>query len=275
LKIFCGGEALPRDLATQLLETSHLLWNMYGPTETTVWSTVNRIDDKEGPVLIGFPIANTQVYILDQHLQPVPIGVPGELHIGGDGLARGYLNQPRLTDERFIANPFSDVPGSRLYKTGDLAKYLPDGNIEVLGRLDFQVKVRGFRIELGEIEATLEQHPAVQQAVVTARENIPGDKQLVAYIVANDHQKLLVNTFRNFLKKKLPEYMMPALFEMMDALPLTPNGKVDRKALPPPTGLRPDLNLAYMAPRTELEQTITGIWQEVLQIEKIGIEDNF
>jgi amino acid adenylation domain-containing protein len=275
LKILCGGEALPRDLATQLLERCASLWNMYGPTETTIWSTVNKVDDEKGPIFIGFPIANTQVYILDRYLHPVPVGVPGELHIGGDGLARGYLNRPELTAERFIANPFSDVSGSRLYKTGDLAKYLPDGSIEVLGRLDFQVKVRGFRIELGEIEAALEQNPKVRQAVTLVREDVPGDKQLVAYLIANDHQTPKIDILRNFLKEKLPDYMVPASFVMMEQMPLTPNGKVDRKALPLPTGLRPDLDLAYVAPRNDLEQTISAIWQEVLKIEKIGIKDNF
>jgi amino acid adenylation domain-containing protein len=275
LKILCGGEALPRDLATQLLQRGHSLWNMYGPTETTIWSTVNKLKDKEGPVLIGFPIANTQIYILDQHLQPVPVGVPGELHIGGDGLARGYLNRPELTAERFIANPFNDMPGSRLYKTGDLAKYLPDGNIEVLGRLDFQVKVRGFRIELGDIETTLEQHPAVRQAVVIAREDIPGDKQLVAYIVSNDHQTIPVNALRSFLHKKLPSYMVPSLFEMIDALPLTPNGKIDRRALPAPDRIRREKSETLIAPRDELELQLTKTWEKVLGVQPIGVSDNF
>jgi amino acid adenylation domain-containing protein len=275
LKILCGGEALPRDLATQLLQRSHSLWNMYGPTETTIWSTVNKLDDKEGPVLIGFPIANTQIYILDQHLQPVPVGIRGELHIGGDGLARGYLNRPELSAERFIANPFDDRPGARLYKTGDLAKYLPDGNIEVLGRLDFQVKVRGFRIELGDIETTLGQHPAVQQSVVIVREDIPGDKQLVAYIVSNDHQTIAVNTLRSFLHKKLPSYMVPSLFEMIDALPLTPNGKIDRRALPAPDRNRRETSEALIAPRDALELQLTKTWEKALGVQPIGVSDNF
>jgi aminoglycoside N3'-acetyltransferase/acyl carrier protein len=275
LKILCGGEALPRDLATQLLQRGHSLWNMYGPTETTIWSTVNQINDKEGPVLIGFPIANTQVYILDQHLQPVPVGIPGELHIGGDGLARGYLNRPELTAERFIPNPFNDMMGSRLYKTGDLAKYSPDGNIEVLGRLDFQVKVRGFRIELGDIESALEQHPAVRQAVVTAREDIPGDKQLVAYIVANDQQTIAVNTLRSFLNKKLPSYMVPTFFETINALPLTPNGKIDRRALPEPDRIRRETSEALIAPRDALELQLTKTWEKVLGVQPIGVSDNF
>jgi aminoglycoside N3'-acetyltransferase/acyl carrier protein len=226
-------------------------------------------------VLIGFPIANTQVYILDQHLQPVPVGIPGELHIGGDGLARGYLNRPELTAERFIPNPFNDMMGSRLYKTGDLAKYSPDGNIEVLGRLDFQVKVRGFRIELGDIESALEQHPAVRQAVVTAREDIPGDKQLVAYIVANDQQTIAVNTLRSFLNKKLPSYMVPTFFETINALPLTPNGKIDRRALPEPDRIRRETSEALIAPRDALELQLTKTWEKVLGVQPIGVSDNF
>jgi acyl-CoA synthetase (AMP-forming)/AMP-acid ligase II/acyl carrier protein len=275
LKILCGGEALPRDLATQLLKRGHSLWNMYGPTETTIWSAVNKLDDKEGPVLIGFPIANTQIYILDQHLQPVPVGVPGELHIGGDGLARGYLNRPELTAERFIPNPFNDMMGSRLYKTGDLAKYLPDGNIEVLGRLDFQVKVRGFRIELGDIESALEQHPAVKDAIVLASEDDPGGKRLVGYIVSKEIMEFSIIELRNYLKEKLPEYMVPSAFVSLKELPLTPNGKVDRKALPVPDKERPELGEAFVAPRTPMEERLAEIWSQVLDLDQVGINDNF
>ena len=187
LKILCGGEALPRELANQLIEKSASLWNMYGPTETTIWSTVHQVSSTEGPVLVGRPIANTRIYILDRYMQPTPIGVPGELCIGGAGVARGYLNRPELTEEKFIADPFSHEPGARIYRTGDLARYLADGNIELLGRIDHQVKVRGFRIELGEIEAVLREHPALRDAVVLAREDVPGDKRLVGYVVAAEH----------------------------------------------------------------------------------------
>lgn len=274
LKILCGGEAMPRELADQLLSRSNDVWNMYGPTETTVWSTVSKVEAGDGPVSIGRPIANTQIYILDPQMQPVPIGVPGELHIGGDGLARGYLNRPELTGQKFIPDPFNNNPHAQLYKTGDLARYLHDGNIEFFGRIDHQVKVRGFRIELGEIEAVLEQHPAIGQAVVTAREDIPGDKRLVAYLLATDPPPT-VSELRNFLKESLPDYMVPSVFMFMAAFPLTPNKKVDRRALPPPDSLRPELEAAYVAPQTEVERTIAPIWQEVLNVEKVGVHDNF
>jgi len=275
LKMLCGGEALPGDLASQLLERGDSLWNMYGPTETTIWSSVYRVESKDSPVLIGAPIANTQMYILDRKLQVVPVGVVGELYIGGEGLARGYLNRPELTRERFIDNPFSREPGSRLYKTGDLARYWPDGNIEVLGRQDQQVKIRGFRIELGEIDTILSQHPAVRQAVVVAREDVPGDKRLVGYLIPEGKEAPSVSELRQYLKEKLPEYMVPSAFVIMEKFPLTPNGKIDRKSLPSPTGLRPELASAYVAPRTEMEGTITSVWQAVLHVEKVGIHDNF
>ncbi len=292
LKILCGGEALPRDLATQLLERSHSLWNMYGPTETTVWSAVNKLEEKEGPVSVGRPIANTQIYILDRHLQMVPVGVPGELHIGGDGLSRGYLNRPALTAERFIANPFDDKSGSRLYKTGDLAKYLPDGNVEVLGRLDFQVKVRGFRIELGEIEAVLTQHPAVAESVALVREDETGDKRLVAYVVVDAEQaqalthsegeawteqmvKTLIPELQTYLGEQLPGYMIPSAFVTLDSLPHTPTGKVDRQVLPAPDRNRSQPAEAFVAPRDELELQLTQIWEKVLGVKNIGMEDNF
>jgi amino acid adenylation domain-containing protein len=276
LKILCGGEALSRELANQLLEKGASLWNLYGPTEATIWSTVDGVDNTEGSVSIGRPIANTQIYLLDERLQPVPVGVPGELYIGGAGLARGYLNRPELTAQKFIVNPLSQDPNARLYKTGDLARYQSDGNIEYLGRIDHQVKVRGFRIELGEIEAVLSQHPAVLQSVVIVREDIPGNQQLVAYLVPRPEQTLpTVSELRQFLKQQLPEYMTPSAFAILDSLPLTPNGKVDRKALPSPEGLRADLAAAYVAPQTEIEQMIATVWQEVLRVEKVGIHDNF
>jgi amino acid adenylation domain-containing protein len=275
LKMLCGGEALPRDLASQLLERGESLWNMYGPTETTIWSMVYRIESKASPMLIGRPIANTQIYILDRNFQLVPVGVAGELCIGGEGLARGYLNRPELTAEKFIEDPFSAVTGARLYRTGDLVRYLPDGNIEFLGRIDHQVKIRGFRIELGEIESVLEQHEAVKEAVVMPREDIPGEKRLVAYLVPNGKQTPSVSLLRQYLKEKLPDYMVPNAFVMLEKFPLTPNGKVDRKALPSPTGLRPELESNYVAPQAEIDRTIAAIWQEVLRLEKIGIHDNF
>jgi acyl carrier protein len=234
---------------------------------------VHQSQRETGWMPIGRPIANTQVYVLDAHLQPVPIGVSGELYIGGDGLARGYLNQTELTNERFIANPFR--PGQRLYRTGDLVRYLPDGNIEYLGRIDDQVKVRGFRIELGEIRAVLGQHPAVQEAVVIAREDQLGEKRLVAYLTARQQLAPSVNDLRIFLKERLPDYMLPSAFMFMDALPMLPNGKVNRRALPVPDSLRPDLQAAYVPPQTEVEQAIAAIWKEVLHLEQVGIRDNF
>ncbi|MEG3959207.1 amino acid adenylation domain-containing protein [Microcoleus sp. herbarium2] len=276
LKILCGGEALSRELANQLLEKGASLWNLYGPTEATIWSTIARVDNSDGTVCIGRPIANTEIYLLDEHLKPVPVGVPGELYISGAGLARGYLNRPELTAQKFIANPLSQEPNARLYKTGDLARYQRDGSIEYLGRIDHQVKVRGFRIELGEIEVVLNQHPVVQQSVVTVREDIPGNQQLVAYLVPEPEQTPpTVAQLRQFLKQQLPEYLTPSAFVTLDSLPLTPNGKVDRRALPSPEGLRADLAAAYVAPRTEIEQMIATVWQEVLRVEKVGIHDNF
>lgn len=255
-----------------------ILINEYGPTETVVGCCVYQVPQSQqlsGSVPIGRPIANTQLYLLDEHQQLVPIGVPGELHIGGAGLARGYLNQPELTALKFIPNPFNNEPGTRLYKTGDLARYRPDGTLEFLGRIDHQVKIRGFRIELGEIEGVLLGHPEVQESVVIAREEIPGDKRLVAYVVpsvAKAHSAL-ISDLRSFLKQKLPEYMVPSAFVVLKTLPLTPNGKVDRRALPKETKF--ELEETFVAPQTEIEQTIATIWQEVLRVEKVGIYDNF
>ncbi|MFN6571976.1 amino acid adenylation domain-containing protein [Dendronalium sp. ChiSLP03b] len=270
LKILCGGEALPAHLANQLRQRSCSLWNMYGPTETTIWSAASQIETDSKLIPISHPIANTQLYILDQYNQLVPIGVIGELHIGGEGLARGYLNRPELTVEKFIPNPFSEQPGTRLYKTGDLTRYLPNGEIEYLGRIDYQVKIRGFRIELGEIEASISQHPAVREVVATA-----DAQSLVAYVVPHAEQTLTITELWGFLEPKLPNYMLPTAFMMLEALPLTPNGKVDRKALRAPDTVRPQLQAIYQPPQTEVEQTIADIWQRVLQVEDIGIHDNF
>ncbi|MBD1942368.1 AMP-binding protein, partial [Coleofasciculus sp. FACHB-712] len=324
--------------------------NHYGPTETTVGVLTYQVEsgnvaNVSKTVPLGRPLANTQIYILDNHLQPVPIGVSGQIYIGGESLARGYLNQPELTAKRFISDPFLKNSGvissplhepafplnptspqptapaplsacgeglgvgcfpdavngfdiksqeseensklktqnSKLYKTGDLARYLPDGNIEFLGRIDHQVKIRGFRIELGEIEAVLRQHPAVEQAVVVVREDLPGDKRLVAYSVLSQQQgsreeasqSNLMGDLRSFVKAKLPEYMMPSAFVILKTLPLTANGKVDRKKLPVPEQIRPELAGTFVAPRTNVEEILAGIWAEAIGIEQVGIYDNF
>ncbi|WP_257236847.1 phosphopantetheine-binding protein [Nostoc sp. 'Peltigera malacea cyanobiont' DB3992] len=222
---------------------------------------------------IGRPLANTQVYILDSHLQPVPIGVVGELYIGGAGLARDYLHRPDLTSEKFIFNPFSNQLDARLYKTGDLARYLSDGNIEFLGRRDHQVKIRGFRIELLEIEAVLAQHPMVQETIVLVRE-YASEQRLVAYVVPQQEPPVS-STLRNFLKEKLPEYMIPAAFVFLEAFPLTPNGKRDRRALPAPDTSQRNLEIDFVAPLTPTEHELASIWLEVLRLKQVGIHDNF
>ncbi|BAY09129.1 non-ribosomal peptide synthetase [Calothrix sp. NIES-2098] len=272
--IIVAGEACKTELAAEWSSRVRF-FNAYGPTESTVCATMAEYTDANQKLTIGRPIANSQIYILDTHLQPVPIGVAGEVHIGGIGLARGYLNRPELTKEKFIPNPFSKKIGSRLYKTGDLARYLPDGNIEFLGRIDDQVKIRGFRIELGEIEATLAQHPLVQQAVVTVREDIPGDKRLVAYIVAQSQPAPTTSEWRSFLKQSLPDYTIPNAFVVLETLPLTPNGKVNRRALPEPDTESVNLATDYVAPSTPTQEAIAAIWKQVLGVEKIGINDNF
>jgi len=271
-----GGEVLPAVLATQLKQiVSGNVINMYGPTETTVWSSTYSVKGDENAISIGGPIANTEIYILDHNLQPVPVGVIGELFIGGDGVARGYLNWSSLTAEVFIKHPFSDKARTRLYRTGDLARYRPDGNIEFLGRIDHQVKIRGYRIELGEIERLLEQHPAVREAVVLAREDNPGDKRLVAYMIPNHSQKFSGSELRDYMKQKLPEFMVPSHFVTLDAFPLTPNQKIDHKALPAPNKIQIESEMIYAPPKNELEQTIAKIWQELLNVPKVGINDNF
>ncbi|HET9917757.1 MAG TPA: amino acid adenylation domain-containing protein [Candidatus Binatia bacterium] len=274
--LLLGGEQLDQDLVDRTFSDMPdiEIWNLYGPTEATANACTGRVMPHSPPA-IGRPIANTQVYILDRQLQLVPIGVPGELHIGGDGLARGYLNHPELTAEKFIANPFSPDLTSRLYKTGDLARYLPDGNIEYLGRIDNQVKIRGFRIELGEIEAVLAQHPSIQQAVVLAREDNSGDRRLVAYTVANEGSAPSSHDLRSHLQHTLPEYMVPSAYVFLESLPLTPNGKIDRKALPAPDQTRPELEDTFAAPRTPVEEILANIWCTVLKLDKVGIYDNF
>jgi amino acid adenylation domain-containing protein len=283
MKIFCGGEALPRELAIQLLARGMPVWNLYGPTESTIWSTLYLLELLDGSVPIGRPIANTEIYILDPYLALVPVSVTGELYIGGAGLARGYLHRPELTAEKFIPSPFSSEPGSRLYKSGDLGRYLPDGNIEFLGRIDHQIKLRGFRIELGEVESVLAEHPMIRETVVIAREDAPSDpavslrtgQRLVAYVVPRREPAPTINELRSFLKEKLPEHMIPSAFVLLDTLPLTPNGKVDRKALPAPDQGRPQAEESYIAPRTPVEEMLAEIWAEVLKLDKVGTHDNF
>jgi amino acid adenylation domain-containing protein/thioester reductase-like protein len=306
LKILCGGEALPADLARSLLPRCAELWNMYGPTETTVWSTTTRITTTDEPITIGRPIANTQIYILDEQMQPVPIGIVGHLYIAGDGVAKGYWDHPDLTAERFIKvegrrmkdestpNPSSFIlhPSSFiLYKTGDLARYLPDGRILFLGRSDFQVKVRGYRIELGDVEATLARHPDVAQAVAVVvptagTRPMSNDQQLVAYVTARGHNRPTPQALRDFARVTLPAYMVPAHFVVLDRLPLTPNGKVDRRALPAPTPPAVGASAARATadgatvidePRTALEREVAALCANVLGLglERVGLHDSF
>ena len=275
LKALCGGEALPPELAQQLAPCVNSLWNMYGPTETTIWSAICKVEP-ECTISIGQPIANTRLYVLDACGGLAPIGVPGELHIGGDGLARGYLNRPELTAEKFIADPFSGQPGARLYRTGDLARYRAGGTLEFLGRLDNQVKVRGYRIELGEIEAALASHPRVRQNAVVVRDDQTGEKRLAAYIVPDGTEAVTSGELRQFLKETLPDYMVPSAFVTLAELPLTPNGKVDRRALPAPgQAATPACEESYVAPNVTLHYQLVQIWEELLEARPIGIRDNF
>lgn len=279
-QLLAGGEALSAAHVRRMLQAlgDRRLINGYGPTENTTFTTCHAMTAAcpvGHSVPIGVPIANTQVYILDGHLQPVPVGVYGELHVGGDGLARGYWNRPGLTAERFIPNPFSSKPGSRLYKTGDTARYRADGTIEFLGRRDHQVKLRGYRIELGEIEVALGEHPAVEQAVVACREDVPGHPRLVAYLILSPGEGKPADDFRGFLRERLPAYMVPSAFVVLEALPLTPNGKVDRGALPAPDGTQAERSAAVVPPRTETEQSIAAVWGEVLGVEDLSVDDDF
>lgn len=277
-----GGEAASWHLIKQIQQYAPTcrIFNHYGPTETTVGVLTYPLKRGQAghyseTVPLGRPLVNTQVYVLNQQLQPVPIGVPGELHIGGAGLARGYLNCPELTAAKFISNPWSEKPRAKLYKTGDRVRYLPDGNLEFLGRIDNQVKIRGFRIELGEIESVLKQHPEVREVVVIDQEDELSVKYLVAYVVPRQGNIFSASELRRFLKEKLPEYMMPSAFVPLKNLPLTPNGKVDRRALPSPEMARPDLEDTFVAPRTPVEESLARIWAEVLRLEKVGVHDNF
>jgi amino acid adenylation domain-containing protein/non-ribosomal peptide synthase protein (TIGR01720 family) len=276
--VICGGQIMTGELQEQFFARLHAnLHNFYGPSEASIDATswTCEPDSAQRTVPIGRPITNVQVYLLDSQLSPVPVGVPGELHIGGVGLARGYLNQPQTTAEKFIPNPFSETPGSRLYKTGDLARYLESGVIEFCGRNDDQVKIRGFRIELGEIEAVLVQHEKVLEAALVVREDTPGDKRLVAYIGTGTKSQPTVDELRAFMVEKLPAHMAPAFFVMLDVLPRSLNGKVDRQALPVPDQSRPQLETPHVAPRNPVEQKLADIWAEVLGVEQVGIDDNF
>jgi amino acid adenylation domain-containing protein len=280
-KVLCGGESLSIDLAEKLLSCSDNVWNMYGPTETTVWSACHKLE-QDGKVLIGTPIDNTLVYVLDKNMQPVPISIPGELYIGGMGVSQGYLNRPELTADRFLINPFIENTKDKIYKTGDLVRFNKYGKLEYLNRIDQQVKIRGFRIELGEIENVLGEHESINLVAVTAYEHQKDDTRLVAYIVLNsssenseENRSELVTQLRDFVKKKLPAYMIPTSFIFMEKLPLTPNGKIDRKALPKPDQSIYGLENNYVAPQNETEEKLVEIWKKVLKVEKVGLNDNF
>lgn len=272
LKALCGGEALDVALAKRLAAKSGAAWNLYGPTETTIWSLLHKLGDEKEQVAIGRPIGNTQAYVLDERGEPAPAGVAGEVYIGGAGLARGYWRRPDLTAERFVANPFGET-GSRMYATGDRGRWRADGELEYLGRNDHQVKVRGFRIELGEIEAVLAAQQAVAQAAVVAREDASGQKQLIGYVVAAGGQPIDGAGLRRSAADHLPDYMVPAAIVVLEALPLTANGKVDRKALPAAEFV--SSQDSDQAPRTPEEETLAGLFAEVLQLERVGIGDNF
>jgi amino acid adenylation domain-containing protein len=278
LKALCGGEALTTDLSRRLLSRVDALWNLYGPTETTIWSCSQQIERRPERIglvePIGRPISNTSIYILNTQRQPVPIGVTGEIYIAGHGVARGYLNRPELTVERFVDDPFSSDPQARMYRTGDLGCYRADGTIEYLGRSDTQVKIRGFRIELGEIETQLAQHPQVKDAVALAREDLPGEKRLVAYVITRDGSTSEPESLRAHLKLALPDHMVPSAFMILESFPLTPNGKLDRRALPPPEA-GAYVQRPFEAPQGDAEETLAEIWQSLLHIERVGRHDNF
>ena len=275
LKILCGGEAWPPTLALQLLPRCKSLWNMYGPTETTIWSAVARVEPDQ-PILIGPPIANTTFYVLDAHRQLVPMGVPGELYIGGDGLSDGYLNRPDLTCERFVSDPFSDRSRARLYQTGDVVRRLSNGMIEFLHRNDQQVKIRGFRIELGDVEAAIREHLGIAQCTVVAQSDAHGCKRLAAYVVTSATSSAVTTSeLRSFLRQKLPEYMIPVVFETLDSFPLTPNGKIDRRALATLQSSHSTLESSAGVSTTTLELHLQKIWERVLNVGTIGLQDSF
>jgi hypothetical protein len=270
-----AGEPCPPELPRQHFEIlpSTSLFNEYGPTEATVWTTAHKCapQDPATTVPIGRPVPNAQTYVLDNQLQPVPVGVAGELYIGGEGVARGYRNNAAQTAERFVPHPYSTEPGARLYATGDLARYQPDGKLEFLGRRDQQIKIRGYRIELNEIEAALSDHPLVRETVVVKHES-----RIVAYLTAVEPPATEdLRELREFLGDRLPEYMLPSQFVLLDAMPLGTNGKVNRNALPAPGASRPALRASYAAPQTPLEQTIAAVWREFLQLDTVGVNDIF
>ena len=275
-QMLLGGEAVPAALIRHLRQVFHgEIYNMYGPTETTIWSTTGRMEDTSATVSIGKPIANTQIFLLDQQFHPVPVGEIGEVYIGGDGVARGYWQRPELTAERFLALP--EVGSGRIYRTGDLARFLPDGSIEFLGRADDQIKLRGHRIEPGEIEAQLEQCSGIRQAVVVLREDREGDKRLAAYLVAEHAEAETAERLRAALASQLPDYMVPSAFVFLNALPLTGNGKIDRKALLqlPPPHLAPSPASSSAQPNTETERIVAQVWQQALNLPSVGLTDNF
>ncbi len=280
IKVICGGEALPLDLAQRILGKATSLWNVYGPTETTIWSTLKEITADDGFISIGKPIDNTQIYILDKYQNPLIAGASGEIYIGGEGIALGYLNQAELTAEKFVSDPFSDEPGAEMYRTGDLGTFLPDGNLMYLSRIDAQVKIRGYRIETGEIEFNLAKEDAIKQAVVIPRADNNGVGKLVAYIILKDgvpqtdEHNEMIQQWRSNLRRSVPDYMVPDNFVMIDAMPMTPNGKVDKKALAA-CDIAAAETVTYVAPRTDVEQLVAGIWTELLENEQVGIHDNF
>jgi amino acid adenylation domain-containing protein len=276
--VLFGGEAVDPKWVRAVLGCNppKRLLHVYGPTENTTFSTWYEVKEvpEEGTVPIGRPIANSTLYVLNAQLQPVPVGVPGEVYVGGDGLAHGYWQRPELTAEKFVTNPFEESPGAKLYKTGDLVRFDNEGNVEFIGRVDHQVKLRGFRIELGEIEALLARHPKVGNAAVMLREDVAGDKRLVGYVIPKKEAPA-AGELKSFLKEQLPEYMVPSAFVMMEKFPLTPNEKVDRKALPAPDQNRPEMNRTFLAPRDAVEQQLAKIWEKVLGVQPIGVADNF
>jgi amino acid adenylation domain-containing protein len=273
LKILCGGEAWNAELANLLLTRCDSLWNMYGPTETTIWSAVAKVEAGR-PIAIGTPIANTRLYVLDRARQLLPVGVSGELYIGGTGLARGYVRQPELTRERFVPDPYAIEPGARMYRTGDLVRRLADGTLEFLGRLDHQVKVHGHRVELGEIEAALESHSEVKQCAVVAFQDPQGEYRLVAYVIPTSDTDVAADELRLFLSQALPSYMIPSAFVSLSSFPLTPNGKLDRKALPFPDRASREKTVS-LAPRNAAEEAMARLWCEMLKLAEVGVRDNF